>query len=105
MAMVSLENSLSPQETLQEFSNKLTSMLPLVSVSYQLSFLLEYFNLSIRHAQIRIEICGNSNFIYSERHFLAFNNIIYHLRTPRWPSIIIFDRNQQELCFSIKKGE
>ncbi|XP_044418523.1 acyltransferase-like protein At1g54570, chloroplastic isoform X3 [Triticum aestivum] len=31
MAMVSLENSLSPQETLQEFSNKLTSMLPLVS--------------------------------------------------------------------------
>ncbi|KAM3239687.1 hypothetical protein ACQJBY_053405 [Aegilops geniculata] len=31
LAMVSLENSLSPQETLQEFSNKLTSMLPLVS--------------------------------------------------------------------------
>ncbi|VAI43232.1 unnamed protein product [Triticum turgidum subsp. durum] len=31
MAMVSLENSFSPQETLQEFSDKLTSMLPLVS--------------------------------------------------------------------------
>ncbi|KAM3296143.1 hypothetical protein ACQJBY_038470 [Aegilops geniculata] len=31
VAMVSVQNGLSPQETLQEFSNSLTSMLPLVS--------------------------------------------------------------------------
>jgi hypothetical protein len=41
MAMVSLQNILSPQETLQELSDSLTSMLPYVSVSYHL--LLELF--------------------------------------------------------------
>jgi hypothetical protein len=41
MAMVSLQNILSPQETLQELSDSLTSMLPYVSVSYNL--LLELF--------------------------------------------------------------
>jgi hypothetical protein len=34
MAMVSVQNNLSPQKTLQELSDSLTSMLPLVLVSY-----------------------------------------------------------------------
>ena len=48
VAMVSVQNGLSPQETLQEFSNSLTSMLPLVSVSFQFITYFEIF-LSIMH--------------------------------------------------------
>lgn len=65
MAMVSVENNLSPPKTLQKLSDSLTSMLPLLSVCYYHTlFSFPHLVLSITHFYINNNMCMRNIYIF-----------------------------------------